>query len=227
MKTESWIQIGVATIILGTLGFLAKKSIDTGERVATVDGKVGSVDTKVSLTSERVDRIANALPDVRVRVADEEVKRPIKTAVLSTRPMKTSSGGWQAVVSVVDADSSTKWSFVVDLANKEDRKALYMIAGSGDELEPNKVSLAELEKFAAIAKTSASVPHYIDAKVSFVLRETDAEEYLKRIQWLAAMAKKSKIEGRPDDWKKLATMLEENPSLFGSTFEDRLTPTPK
>src|SRR6266403_3790929 len=109
---------------------------------------------------------------MRVHIADEEVRRPIKMAVLSTTPLKTAAGGWQVVVNVLDANSSMKWTFPIELASKDDRKALYMIVGTVHDMEPGNVSVAALEKFAAIAKTNAPVPRYIDANASFILRDT-------------------------------------------------------
>jgi hypothetical protein len=214
MKAQYWSELIVGTIILGTLGFLAFKVIDTSEKVGTVDGKIGTVDTKVTFTSQRVDRIANALPDMRVNIAQEEIKRPIKTAVISTKPIETAEGKWHVIVNVVDAESSTKWTFLVDLASKDDRKPLYTLIGSAADAEPSFVSVAQLEKFVAVSKSEAAVPHYIDAQASFVMHDTDAKEYLNKILWLSQTAKKSNVQGLTNDWTKLAATLDENADAF-------------
>lgn len=81
MAQENWIQILVVVIILGTLDFLASRVLDMSQTL-------GSIDATVTATKDRVDRIAEELPGVGVRVAYEEVRKPIRTLVITTKPAK-------------------------------------------------------------------------------------------------------------------------------------------
>lgn len=74
MKSERWIEILVVGIMLAGLAWLLTK-------VYEMNGTVVS-------TAQRVDRIALVLPDIRVRIAQEELSRQIQMAVISTKPVE-------------------------------------------------------------------------------------------------------------------------------------------
>jgi hypothetical protein len=99
IKEEFPIILG--TVILGTLGYLCLKTTD-------LTGSVAGIDAKISSTSERVQRIAQALPDVGVRVATEEVNRPLKTVIATSPPLKDSTGLWLVKTAVIDTDKNEK-----------------------------------------------------------------------------------------------------------------------
>src|SRR6266513_452736 len=142
MKLEGWVEIAVGTVILGTLGYVAVKVIDTSERIGAVDGKLGSVDTKVTFTSDRVERIANALPEMRIHIAEDEIKRQIKTAVVSTKPTQSADGKWKVIVNVIDPVASARWTFPVSLPSRDDRSALYSLIGTGADADTTYMSAA-------------------------------------------------------------------------------------
>jgi hypothetical protein len=174
MKKERWIEILVVLIILGTLGYLCVRVVD-------MSGTLGSVDVKTSWTAERLNRIAAALPDIGVRVANEELSRGIQTAVLATKPIQAADGGWEVAVTVLDAQSSKKWTLPLRLGSKGDRQPVDILLGIGAEIDRNFILLSRLQEYSRNTHSNASVPGYIDAQASFVLYNTTGEEFVAKI----------------------------------------------
>lgn len=178
MKKERWIEILVVLIILGTLGYLCVRVVD-------MSGTLGSVDVKTSWTAERLNRIAAALPDIGVRVANEELSRAIQTAVLATKPIQAADGGWEVAVTVLDAQSSKKWTLPLRLGSKGDRQPVDTLLGIGAGIDRNFLLLSRLQEYSrnthSMGDPYASVPGYIDAKASFVLYNTTGEEFVAKI----------------------------------------------
>ena len=207
MKKETWVEILVGTIILGTLAFLAVKIID-------MTGTLSSVESKVTSTSDRVERIAQVLPDVGVRIAKEEIKRPIKTVVVASSPTATTGGQFEVTVSILDIASSTKWSLPVTLASKDDRRILGALAWTGAELDKNYCSFNRLQEYSRVAGVDASVPAYVDAKASFVLCSANADTYLKEVSWLGVTLQKTNISFDIEDWGTLQNALKGRQAIF-------------
>jgi hypothetical protein len=174
MKTENWIELLVGVIILGALAFLAVKVVD-------ISGTLGGVDARSSSTAERVSRIAAALPDVGVRVANEEMSRPFQTVVLSTTPSEGADGTWHVTVTVLDTQSSKIWTLPIKLASKDDRQVVHSLVGTGSELDRAFSSLSLLQEYSRIAHGDSSIPPYVDVKASFVLYNTNGEEFVRKL----------------------------------------------
>src|SRR5438046_10678886 len=64
--------------------------------------KVWDVNPKVSYTARRVDRIVDVLPEVKIRIAQEDMQKTVRLALLTGEPTKTQSGDWEANVALVD-----------------------------------------------------------------------------------------------------------------------------
>lgn len=200
MKSEAWIELIVGTVLLGGLGFLIIKVMD-------INGTLGGVEAKVSYTSDRLERIAQALPDVGVRIASEEVNRPIRTIVVASTPTRNRDGQYQVVLQIVDAEKSTKWSVPVKLASKSDKQLLGTLAWTGFNLDPNYATFARMQSYARAAALDSSLPATVDTRVSFVLGTTSAEEYLSEISWLARNPKRSSVTIKLDSWKDISAAL--------------------
>ena len=214
MKKEFLIEILVGTIILGTLAYLAMNVVDMKGSMGAITGTLGTVDTKVTTTSERVDRIAQVLPDIGVRVAKEEVTQTIRTAIVSTTPTQAADGKWQMAVHVIDADTGKKWTIPISLSSKDDRQAVYAVIGAVADTEPRYCSLSQMASWSGHAEKPIAIPRYVDARASFVLRTTDAGQYLKTISWMGSAPKESTLEKPVDTWDALIAALKDKPKEF-------------
>jgi hypothetical protein len=208
MKPEYWIETLVGAVILGALAFLAIKVVD-------MSGTLGSVDARASSTAERVNRIAAALPDVGVRVASEEVSRPIQTAVLSTKPSQAADGSWYVTVSVLDTQSSKKWTLPVHIESKDDREIMHTLVGAGAEAEPGFSSLSRLQEYSRFAHGDSSIPPYVDEKTSFVLYSTNGEEFVtKFVSTVVKGAQETPLDIKVDDYATLVKALKQREEAF-------------
>jgi len=64
--------------------------------------KVWDMNPKVTETARRVDRIVDVLPDVKVRLAQEDLQKLVRFALLTTEPTETRTGQWIAMVQLID-----------------------------------------------------------------------------------------------------------------------------
>src|SRR5437773_7513310 len=62
--------------------------------------KVWDMNPKVADTARRVDRIVDVLPDVKVRLAQEDMKKEVRVAVVTTEPKQDGEGEWSATVAL-------------------------------------------------------------------------------------------------------------------------------
>lgn len=64
-------------------------------QVYEMKGTLSSVDQRLNDTKERVNKIVEVLPDLRIKLAMREVEKLFQTALIVTKPIKTSSGEYK------------------------------------------------------------------------------------------------------------------------------------
>jgi hypothetical protein len=183
------------------LGFL-------GIQLWTMNGTLHAVDTKVANVDQRVDRIAQALPDLRVRVAKEELGRLISSALIATRPYKSAQGGWLRLVHLIDPETSQATTYEVRLADDLDRKPIHTLQGIAEDAEQHRTSLYDLTAWSAEFTDDATVPAFVDLKGSLVFHDTSAHVLRERIDWIGPMVKTTSLPKPIKDWKDLSELLQ-------------------
>jgi hypothetical protein len=197
IKTETWLPYLLGTVILGTLGFLSVKVTD-------MTGLLGGIQAKMSATSERIDRIASALPVLQVQVAEEELNREFKTAVVTSRPLKTAAGEWKAKVEIVNLKEKTSLLYGVTLPAQDDKRAFDAMLGAGYESDSLFRTFSSLKTYAGVVHKPSRVPTFIDQDVSFALSNTDASDYVKKIGWVfTGPPTKTTIKMDGRDWNSI------------------------
>lgn len=207
MTKDNWVQILVGTIILGTLAFVAVKIVD-------ITGTLGSVEAKVTSTSERVDRIAQVLPDVGVRIAQEEIARPLKTIVVASTPYQVNGGRYVRTLTVVDATAQVKWTTPIALASRDDRELVGALAWAGADMDREFSSFSEMQRYSRAARSSTELPAYLDARASFVLRSVAADEYIEQMNRLGLHPRRAMIHAAIESWPTLVVALKEREEIF-------------
>jgi hypothetical protein len=202
-----WVEILVGVIILGGLAYL----IPT---VVQMSGTLGRVDANQTATAERVNRIAAALPDIRVRIAREEILRAFQAAVLSTTPIQAADGTWQTTVTVLDTQASKKWTLPIQLTSKDDRQVVYALLGAGVEADRAPTLLYLLQQYSRLAGLHSAIPRYVDAQSSFVLYNTSGEEFIRKVSSFAGAAYESSLDGKIEDYASLLKALNEREEAF-------------
>jgi len=217
MKQEQWIQILVGGVILVTLGFL-------GSQVFDMKGTLSSVKTKVEETDGRVTRIADTLPDVKVRVAWEEVNHAISGFVVLSQPQLNKEKKWVTAAAVYSRDSEKMKIYSVALDDAHKRYVSYVVAGKLKSDAPYESSFSELATYSAALKQPVTIPSKLDANTSFVLRSADAEELSKFMATLTKEKPKTVDFGKIRNWAELSKDLE---SIATKTEPNKpLQPTP-
>lgn len=167
MNKEVAVELVVGGIILAALAGL-------GALVFNMKGDLGAVGIKVTATAERVDRIAAALPDMRIRVAADEISKTLHGAVVATVPRQLPAGEVAYVVHVFDFDKKQRTTYSATVSERAYKNFRVTLAGDA-VLGGEYTSLSELERFSSDAGKRVTVPAYIDADASFVSRDSAAK----------------------------------------------------
>lgn len=175
---QVWVPILVGAILVTLVLYLVKNDHDKGLLLGRIDGQLGSV-------SQRVDRIADALPDMKVRVAQEEVySRPVSALIFHTVPEKDSEGKLVHRYYVVDKKTKRMFTYFNEIKDQTDfEKEKHTAIGSICNLEETCTSLNKLVTWTQNLKSPAfpvSIPDNIDLESSFVLHATSAKEIVDR-----------------------------------------------
>jgi len=202
MKSEHWLQILIGIVILGAIGFLLKNQFE-------LKGTLSSVSTQVEATDNRVARIANTLPEVRVRVAWEEVNSPLAGFVAASIPQKGENGKWTTDVMLYDANSQQLNSFCASFNENQKDSLGYTVAGKVRTENPYDPSFYELARYSSKLKESVTIPVNINSTASFVLRKADIGEYTIYLKKLTGKDPKVENIGKIKNWKELADKLED------------------
>ena len=166
MKAEKWLEILVVGIILVGLGWLVVQVFD-------MKGTVTS-------TAQRLDRIASVLPDIQVRIAEEELSKPIQLAVISTKPEEVGQGVWISAVHVVDSETGRLTTYRVQLQGPTDDRAKVLVTGTVFQSDGGAVPFSRFEGWSMKAKKPVSLPEYNDTSSSYILRSDP--EMIARLQ---------------------------------------------
>lgn len=208
MKSGDWIQLLVGTVILGAIAWL-------GNTVYGLNGSLTTVSERLSFTSERVERIANVIPEMRLRIAREEVAKPATLAVVTTKPTQASNGQWYASVHVINSEDNKKSTFTVNLDHEGDKAPLYSVIGSIHSLDSSAPSFANLYTWSADLNQPSTVPSYLEPQASFVLRTASYDAVTTQLAWSDKSPTIGAYKGPSfNTWNDLAVDLEKNKGRY-------------
>jgi hypothetical protein len=136
--------------------------------VAWTAAKVWDMNPKVVNTEVRVERIVDILPEVRVRIAEEDLSRKIPTAIVTTEPVMDASGQWVNIVHLVNFSSGMQTSYLIPLKGPNDLRGRYLVSGFAQDSSRQRVSFQE--NLQSIEKTGSihPIPVYVDRSASWI-----------------------------------------------------------
>ena len=190
--------------ILGVL-FLAGLAV-----LGWVARQVYVMNSKVTSTEQRVDRIVAVLPDIRVRLAKEEVERTIRLCIMTSKPFVDNAENWISQVNLIDTVEEQQFSWKVKLENQQDRSAIYAVCGVANSSNDEVHSMRFLENASLELDRRVSAPAYIDIDFSYCFR-TVSRNYKKDLESLFKIEPiESPFTKKLNGWKDLADELEDN-----------------
>jgi hypothetical protein len=207
-------EILIGSVIIAGGGWLISQTFVINRTVGALEAKL---DAKLSENTGRIDRIAAVLPDVRIKIAKEELAKPLVTAVVVMDPIKTSKGKWVAGVHVIDAAAMTRNTYFVPVKGPDDKEVAWLASGAAFDADAEAVSFKILAAFSSDVGTPAPAPTYVLAQNSFVLRRPTAE-YMKAFNEMlrgrAVSQQTAPIHASVGSWEKLSAELSKNPGKY-------------
>lgn len=171
MTPAKWVEIFVVVIVLGSIAWL-------GTSVYELNSSVSRVDVVIQDTAARLDRIANVLPDMRVRIAEEELRKRPYFAVFCENPKIFSDNKWKMDIKVLDFHTGTRRNFQLALSSSGDNKAdLLRYTLRGANLGPSRIALAEALDWVALTSPASTDLGRVDPHCSYISSDFDPERY--------------------------------------------------
>lgn len=206
MSKDSAIVLLIGAVILSGLGWLVV-------RLYEMNGILQSVNTKVTNTDQRVNRIAQALPSISIAVAAEEVTRPLQSAIVSTNPIKLANDKWMMYVSLIDTENDTQFTYTCSLESEDDYKVIWSVIGVGRFIEPNMRSAQQLTAWSTQFGDFQKMPSYVNLSGTLVFHQTSATTLKDKLSWIGPVTESVYI-GAPIDWEELVEAVRQHPENF-------------
>lgn len=202
MGGDGWAKLLVGGVILTALGFLAVEVHNNGKLLETIV-------TKQDGTTKRVDRIALALPGLGIRIAKEELSKPINLAIISTQLTKNTKGKYEHYIVVLDSIKRKEYRYKTILNEPDPLELKCKTAGSARYLCEDFVSFKEMVEFAATVDSRRVIPGNIDLEASFLLRNTNGE-YEKYLKKFGGKPKIKYLRQNVNTWDSLIDKIQKN-----------------
>ena len=201
LKTDILIELLFGVVILGGSGWLLTQ-------VYEIKSSMSSMERTIYNTSERVDKIAEVLPDIRVKVASEELMLPYSMALITTKPVTVTHETRIVRVYLLDTEHNKKETYSITFSDPDSLSFNYRLSGKVLTSNSKPISFRELKTMSYDVGQPVSLPLYVDDRFSFILRKNDPELRV----WLSQNANKEStvhIENI-SDWYELTADLNEN-----------------
>ena len=154
------------TWMAAIIGFLLVTVVSV---VGWIAVQVWEMKPKVMDTETRVNRIVEVLPELKVRVVEEDLKKNIRAAILTTESIKTLNGQWIADVHWLDFVAGKRSTFRVQVKGPDDPTIAYLVTGIANAHGSEKLSLAEYTRVAAQIGKPLPPPTYLDQSSSYAI----------------------------------------------------------
>src|SRR5260370_25308445 len=93
-------------------------------------------------TSRRVDRIVDVPPEVKIHIAQEDMQKRVKLALLAADPFEISSGKWITRLHFLDFGAGRLKTYDIPLKGPDDMSGAYLITGLANGIGLEKISFA-------------------------------------------------------------------------------------
>jgi hypothetical protein len=202
---------GAVLLLLGGVGWLVVQTFD-------LKGKVSSLDTNLTDTNGRVERLASAMPSVVVRLAQQDLAPPAKTVVVATKPFQDSAHRWASTIVVYDVGKAVATTFSLPLSGQYDRGAYTKAAGAALVTERHALSFKDLETDLRSVQDTTQIADLIVANSSFILRSATADQYMASFKAVhgtdSARVKTRALSAAKMTWQSINDDIAHHPDQF-------------
>jgi redox-sensitive bicupin YhaK (pirin superfamily) len=192
------------TLLISILGVLLTALLGA---VGWIALQVWDMHPKVTETERRVDRIVDALPEVKTRIIQEDTHKRIQIALLAGDSKETSPGHWSKTIEVLDYATGKSQTFSLPVKNENDQTATYIVEGVVSSISKDNYSFDEWS--AATGENQYSEPNEwnIDPSASFTIFKASATYEARLTSAFGQPITEDKIEKKVVRYPQLAEDL--------------------
>lgn len=156
-----------------------------------------------SATNQRVDRIVAALPDLKVKIAQEDLEKKIALVVVTKNPTEVSPGRWTQSIIVLDYSGGRLSEFQIPSRGSDDMGGGYTVSGLTNRISVEKISFDEFTVAATEIGKPKAYPVWIDASASYgIVRHR--VDYARRINaQFGRPVRELGLARKPLNWEEL------------------------
>lgn len=159
-------------IILTVAGFLLACTVSVVTWIAL---QVWEMNPKLVSTADRVERIVDALPSVRIRLAQEELQKTFSSAVITTEPIQRDNDQWRIYVHHMDFTRGAQRTYVIPSSGPDDHTVGLKVSGYAERMIRDRRSFEELLDAASELSRPVSLHTSIDPKSSYLFTRTTSD----------------------------------------------------
>lgn len=220
----------IVAVALGGLSILIFQLFAVQRDLGDLKGDVGGLGGTMDQVVARIDRIADVLPEMGIRIAGEEIEKAIESALFVTTPWQQSGGEWAAAVHWLKPKDNSDVIWHIRLPGPDSITTIWnglnMIDGAANTSDVDVVSFDKLEQWSVDVNRATFTPNWVSEDVSFVIRSPAPwiSESLD-LFWGTIAAQGISVEASkevkpfpskstPWGWPKFANELESNSSFY-------------
>lgn len=202
MSTEKIIEAIFGVIILSCIGFL-------GTHIFDMKGLLSSVNSKLELTDNRISRIAEVLPEIKARVAWEEVNEPFNGFILTTNPKEVEPGKWETDFNIYDSESSELKTYSIKSSEEDKENIANTVSGKIRSIDKYAPTFSELVVHSMAVKEPVKIPEKINQDNSFVIRSNNVKKITVYVQKISKQKPTVITYKKPNNnWQTLSKNLD-------------------
>ena len=201
LMTNDKIVVTLASIA----GFLLVSAVSILGWIAI---KVWDMNPTVTETARRVDRIVEVLPDVKARLAFEDLERKFGVALLTTEPVQVSNGKWKSDVHYLDLLRGVQRTYSMQVKGPDDHIAAITVSGLTERTAREKLSLQDFVAASLVTEKPTALPSFLDGSSSYAILRSSTNYELRLRELLGSPVRQSSIEKGALKWEDLSAKLQ-------------------
>ncbi len=202
MITKDQVATVAVTALVAVVGFLGVTVID-------IKSTLSAIDNRTENTDQRVTRIAETLPEVKARIAWEEVNGAASGVVISERPRERDGDNWESVINLYDSVSGTVKRYKMVLDGRHKNVLAFAVAGKVKASGNYDPSFSDLVYYSMLQGDDVVIPGGLNPEMSFILRDSDVDDYAKYLNGLTNDKPEIINVGRLKNWREISASLDE------------------